>query len=232
MKYLNNYADQRSNGRCVYCGGAPETREHVPSKIFLDRPFPESLSIVKACATCNHGFSIDEEYMACLLDCIISGTANPDLLQRKKIKQTLKKNPALAQRLQNALTTQNNRTIFDVELDRIKTVVQKIATGHVLYELNLPIYETPEVLFYPFEQLSDYEIERFEDINFKTVDKCPEVGSRSMQRLIVAENNVYHEGWVIVQPDRYRYAVTQTELVEVRMVFSEYLACHVIWSNR
>ena len=36
-------------------------------------------------------------------------------------------------------------------------------------------------------------------------------------------------GWVVVQPDRYRYAVVETGGVVVRMVLSEYLACEVVW---
>jgi hypothetical protein len=34
------------------------------------------------------------------------------------------------------------------------------------------------------------------------------------------------DGWVIVQPGRYRYRVAQTS---VQMVLSEYLSCTVTW---
>ncbi len=56
MKHINNYADQRFNGQCVYCGAAPETKEHVPPKVFLDLPYPDNLFIVEACRKCNSGF--------------------------------------------------------------------------------------------------------------------------------------------------------------------------------
>jgi len=67
MKRLPNYADQRFNGQCVYCGAYSDTKEHVPPKVFLDRPFPENLPVVESCAKCNTGFSLDEEYLACLI---------------------------------------------------------------------------------------------------------------------------------------------------------------------
>lgn len=231
MKHFNNYADQRFNGQCVYCGAAPETREHVPPKVFLDRPYPENLPIVEACAECNNGFSMDEEYMASLLDCTISGTIDPDLIQRGNIKRSLKKRPVLALRLQNAMKMNDDGIMFDVEFERINNVVQKIVIGHVLFELNLLLSETPKVAAAPFATLSKDQIHEFENIDFMTLDAWPEVGSRSMQRLIVADDKVYNEGWITVQPDRYRYAVIQSERVEVRMVFSEYLACQVAWED-
>lgn len=231
MKHFNNYADQRINGQCVYCGAAPETREHVPPKGFLDRPYPDNLPIVEACIECNNGFSMDEEYMACLLDCAISGTVDPDLIQRENIKQTLKKRPSLILRLQNAMKMKNDGIMFDVEFERINNVVKKIAIGHVHFELNLLLSETPKVAIASFATLSEDQVHNFENIDFMAIDKCPEVGSRSMQRIIMADNKVYNEGWITVQPDRYRYAVIQSERVKVRMVFSEYLACQVTWED-
>ena len=231
MNHFDNYADQRFNGQCVYCGAAPETREHVPPKVFLDRPYPDNLPIVEACAKCNNGFSMDEEYMASLLDCIISGTVNPDLIQRENIKRTLKKRLSLALRLQNAMKKNDDGITFDVEFERIKNVVQKIAIGHVLFELNLLLSETPKVAFAPLSALSENQIHNFENIDFLTPEVWPEVGSRSMQRLIIVVDKAFDEGWITVQPDRYRYAVIQSERIEVRMVFSEYLACQVVWED-
>ncbi len=231
MKNFSNYADQRFNGQCVYCGAAPGTREHVPPKVFLDRPYPDNLPIVEACAECNNGFSMDEEYMACLLDCTISGAVDPDLIQRENIKRTLKKRPALALRLQNAMKKNGDGIMFDVEFERVNNVVRKIAIGHVLFEFNLLLSETPKIAMAPFATLSEDQIHNFENIDFMMPDVWPEVGSRSMQRLIIAEGKVYNEGWITVQADRYRYAAIQLERVEARMVFSEYLACQVTWED-
>ncbi|MDL2259727.1 hypothetical protein LJB99_02475 [Deltaproteobacteria bacterium OttesenSCG-928-K17] len=71
---------------CVYCGVSPETREHIPPKIFLDRPHPVDLPVVPACFNCNNQKSSDEEYLSCLLECIVCGTTEIDKLEREKIK--------------------------------------------------------------------------------------------------------------------------------------------------
>jgi hypothetical protein len=57
----------------------------------------------------------------------------------------------------------------------------------------------------------------------------PEVGCRAMQRLVVADNRVQNSQWLDVQPGRYRYFVLVEDLVLVRFVLSEYLACEVAW---
>lgn len=54
----------------------------------------------------------------------------------------------------------------------------------------------------------------------------PEVGSRAITRLALAQNC---DGWVVVQPSRYRYLACAGPDAAVRMVISEYLACEVVW---
>jgi hypothetical protein len=89
MEQLRNFGDQRNQEWCVYCGGGGETRDHVPSRIFLDEPYPENLPIVAACRRCNAGFSLDEEYLACLLECVLAGTTEPERTSRTKIRRIL-----------------------------------------------------------------------------------------------------------------------------------------------
>jgi len=69
MEQFLNYGDQRNEGWCIHCGGVDETRDHVPSRILLDEPYPTNLPVVAACQRCNLGCSLDEEYVACLLEC-------------------------------------------------------------------------------------------------------------------------------------------------------------------
>src|SRR3977135_329746 len=38
--------------RCAYCGGIANTRDHVPPKAILRKPFPELIT-VPACRDCN-----------------------------------------------------------------------------------------------------------------------------------------------------------------------------------
>ena len=82
------FVDERHGGICVYCGGKPTTRDHVPSKVLLDEPFPPDLPVVEACEVCNNGFSLDEQYLACLVEAIMCGTADATLIRRDKIKRS------------------------------------------------------------------------------------------------------------------------------------------------
>jgi len=226
MKHLINYSDSRARGQCLYCGGPPETKEHVPSRVLLDRPLPDNLPIVEACKSCNNGFSLDEEYLACLLDCILSGSVNPEDLQRENIKRTMKKRPSIAKKMKNALKEVNGKRYFKIEYDRVERVVLKIAQGHILYEINELYRDSATVQIAPFSCMEEGDIQAFENLPQQNV--CPEVGSRGMQRLMTRQD-LQPSGWIIVQPNRYRFTVLHSERTEVRMVLSEYLACRVFW---
>ena len=231
MKYINDYSDDRTRNICVYCGREPETREHIPSKVFLDKPYPSDLPIVDACGKCNRGFSLDEEYMACLIDCVISGSADPDMVCRESIKNSMKHTPALAERIAKARRETDDGIIFDVEYQRIENVAQKVAAGHVLYELGLLVpLDDAEVFITPLPSLDHDSISSFENSGTGEMAFWPEVGSRAMQRLFIADDN-YENGWIHVQRGRYRYSVKQADTIEVRMVFSEYLACTANWEQ-
>ena len=81
---------------------------------------------------------------------------------------------------------------------------------------------------YTIQSMTKEDIQAFEDVALCTLDIWPEVGSRAMQRLVVAGEQLYNESWIEVQEGRYRYCVRlENDVIEVRMVFSEYLACIV-----
>lgn len=65
MIQIKSFSDSRLIGTCIYCGGLADTKDHIPSKCLLDKPYPENLSVVKCCNTCNQSFSSDEQYFAC-----------------------------------------------------------------------------------------------------------------------------------------------------------------------
>lgn len=93
------FVDERLKGSCVYCGGPPETVDHVPSRVFLDDPLPENLPVVEACRECNGGFSLDEEYLACLLECVMTGTSDIEGFAREKVRRSLSRNRRLTAQL-------------------------------------------------------------------------------------------------------------------------------------
>ncbi|QDT00500.1 hypothetical protein HG15A2_38380 [Adhaeretor mobilis] len=59
------FADERMFGFCINCEGLLETRDHVPSKVFLDELCPLNLPVVECGTKCKEGYSLDEEYLAC-----------------------------------------------------------------------------------------------------------------------------------------------------------------------
>lgn len=108
MKQYANYGDQRLQSYCVHCGGSTETRDHAPSKVFLDEPYPANLPVLPSCAECNEGFSLDEEYTACFLECVLCGSTIPELLRRKKVKRILEeRGPSYAHRTLKKRNTNN-----------------------------------------------------------------------------------------------------------------------------
>ena len=224
MDQLRPFIDERLLGRCTYCGGVPGTRDHVPSKAFLDRRYPDNLPVVDACTSCNESFSKDEEYVASLIECVLAGSADPSAVQRRKIARVLNHSHALRARLDKARTVSGDGIAFGIEPDRVKNVVVKLARGHAWVELaELPEGLPSHVLVVPLPLLDDRE--RFEEPPQTGV--WPEVGSRSMRRLAM---NGGMADWIIVQPDRYRYLATVAPGILVRLVIREYLAAEIVWT--
>ncbi len=227
MKQIVNFGDQRQVAQCAYCGSETLSRDHVPSRVLLDYPYPENLPVVPACLKCNEGFSLDEEYVACLIDCLKSGTTSPGGVQREKIRQILLNKPALTARVETNLKEKLSANPFSINDSRIKNLILKLGRGHALFELNEPQYEDPvRIMYAPLPSISDDRRTHFECLNSSTL--WPEVGSRAMQRLLSTYTNTPE--WILVQPNRYRYAAFVKNGIVVRMVLSEYLACEVVWS--
>lgn len=227
MKQLPSYGDERILAFCAFCGGETGTRDHCPSRVFLDEPYPDNLPVVPACSSCNAGFSADEEYLACLVSCVIAGSTDPEAMPREKTNLILKAKPFLRARIEKARSVSDGTTVFNPEHERVSAVVTKLAQGHVLYELHESCARAPDdVRCWPLSLMSNTERKAFE--NPEPFDVWPEVGSRAMQRLING-TDVTPGGWLNVQPGRYRFHASQGSGVDVRIVIHEYLACHVHW---
>jgi hypothetical protein len=219
-------------GQCVFCGGGPDTSDHVPSKILLDEPLPGDLPTVEACATCNGGFSLDEEYLACFLECVLCGTAEAAGVRRIKVSRALAHNPSLVERIRGSLRRSDDGSlVWMPEEDRVRRVVVKLARGHAAYELSLPQIEEPiGVSVLPLAVMSDSERSTFENAGTGGLRGWPEIGSRAFHRAAGAHPYAAQPGpWIDVQQGRYRYSVDQDGGVSVRLVLSEYLGCTVAW---
>ncbi len=111
------------------------------------------------------------------------------------------------------------------ELEPVRAVILKNARGHAMFEYGEPMRDEPaSVAAVPLVQLTDEQRADFENV---AIDVWPEVGSRMMTRIATGQDLA--DGWVIVQPGIYRYAVTQDGLMTVRIVMFEYLAAEVRW---
>lgn len=234
MDNLRSFADERLlQGGCAYCGGEPDTRDHVPSKAFLDDPFPTHLPVVGACRKCNESFASDEEYLACLIECVRVGSAEPSKVERPSIRRTLEKQPNLAARLARAHN--KAKEMFQVENGRARNVLLKLARGHSVFELDTPQFGEPDhFMFTPLTCVDKPTVEAFESPPASGDSPLwPEVGSRAMQRMVIATDgigaSILKPGWMVVQEGRYRYLTSNEEAITVRIVISEFLACEVIW---
>lgn len=242
MDQLDDYADQRLINGCIYCGGYEDTREHVPSKVFLDPPLPSYLPVVGACRDCNNGFSLDEQYLACLIECVSTGTTDPDQLTRERVAKALRHSQALRAKLEKARYQQGGRTHFMIEPERVKRVLSKLAQGHAVFELSQPCSGPPSRIWYaPLESLTEEQRDSFEAS--QVGETLGEVGSRGMQRLLVTQLtlqssagetsnvNLLINDWVEIQEGRYRYhSADYGDEVTIKIVLSEYLACEATWA--
>ena len=230
MRQIKTFSDDRLNHFCAYCGDTADTRDHSPSKIFLQEPFPANLPVVPACFNCNNGFSLDEEYLGCLLECVLSGATNPDMFSRVNIANILKDKASLKARLEKSKQIIDGSTHFQIEEDRVKNVVVKLAQGHCRFENSESMIEPPILVwFQSLETMTDIEVEDFFSIEEQQI--LPEVGSRATFELVVSSTGIPLSKWVIVQSENYRYSIVCLHNKRiVKIVIWGYLACKVIWS--
>ncbi|MBZ9881962.1 hypothetical protein LB535_06315 [Mesorhizobium sp. CA10] len=207
-------------------------RDHAPSKVLLDKPYPANMPLMKVCQPCNSGFAEDEEYVAGFLGALLSGSTEPEAQLIERSAHIFRSNPQLRSRVEKAKHI--DRDLFGEEtmlwlpeLPRFENVLVKNARGHAYYEISEPLLEAPSgVWFGPLASLTSDQTASFEDIPWPD-GLLPEVGSRMMSRFLTGDD--LDDGWVIVQEGVYRYAVMQTGGMVVRIVMREYLAAEIMW---
>lgn len=243
MKQLNNYADNRLINGCIYCGGHADTRDHIPSKCLLDKPYPENLAVAGCCDICNQSFSRDEQYVACFIECVRCGSTNPDKVERTSISKILKDVPSLKKRIEDSMKNVDKQISFIPEWDRINKIMLKLARGHLTYELSLQRYDIPKYFWSGLlSSLPEENKIEFNSVHFQ--HNAGEMGSRSIQRLLVTDLTVVDENgndknirllfndWIDVQDKRYRYiAIDDSGMIIIRIVIDEFFACEAVWEN-
>jgi hypothetical protein len=226
MQQLPDYGDERNKGWCVFCGGPMETRDHAPSRVLLDEPYPENLPVLACCRSCNSSFSLDEEYLACLIECARTGSVEEARAARPKVARILERKASLESRLAAARCETGDGILWKPEDERVRNVIVKLARAHIAYEQNEPQLDEPVSLsIIPLCAMTEEIRDDFEAS--PNTGLWPEVGSRAMHRILVGAEGDYP--WIEVQPGRYRYLVATGPGVLVRIVIAEYLAAEVAW---
>jgi hypothetical protein len=150
MRAIKDFSDDRQKAWCIHCGSwlteVEATRDHVPTKAFLQEPYPANLPVVAVCVGCNRGFSKDEEYFFGFLGSTLVGSTDPHAQVIPAGRRILEKNAKLRGRIERSKTTYDTlggetRLIWRPENDRIERVIVKNARGHAFFEYGEPMLE-------------------------------------------------------------------------------------------
>jgi hypothetical protein len=141
---------------CIYCGGPAGTKDHVPPKLLLEKPFPPNLKTVPSCQACNQGASLDEQYFLALIGHVSPAEAIARKLEPGGVlDRALELSPALEDRLLDALHVdeETGLPVIRLETERVERILKKIALG--LFALRygrIPSLESiGAVNLYPYE---------------------------------------------------------------------------------
>ena len=229
MRDLEDFSDGRHKHWCIHCSralGTDRTKDHVPSKCLLLRPFPTNLPVIPVCKECNASFRKDEAYTAAAIGVALSGTTDPNKQTFGGVGRMLRADHVLRDALDACRRHSANNVQWFFEMEKIHNTFIKNARGHALYELGEPMLSAPSSVWVgPIAQLRSRV--SFEDVSWSG---WPEVGSRLMSRIAAGTDLV--NGWIEVQSDVYRYAVLQDDGIIVRSVIAEYIASEVRWDDQ
>lgn len=223
---IQPFTDQRLAAFCAFCGGPPDSRDHVPPRIFLDLPHPENFPVIGACIGCNRGASLDEEYVACLLEVAACGSVNPSDLRRQKIARTLEERPAIAAKLTDSLKSSGEFLVSQEDRARLSTVLEKIARGLWAYEVGETAQSSSATVRYA--QIAGLQADQLEAfMALEQPDLLPEVGSRMMIRVLTAADKA-KGSWIELQAGRFSYSVEVfSDGGRVKMILGNYMAVEV-----
>ena len=224
------YGDTRLNNFCAFCGCPLGTEDHVPSKCFLDKPHPQDLPVIPCCYKCNHEFSLDEEYVSCMIDCMKAGTASPILIiRREKTRKSLMHNPKLQERISAQIRDFGGVLLYDIEKERFKTVFRKLAFGHLAYENDTLAWDSPySIDIHLLSEMSDSQRDDYSRLY--RGELLPEVCTHGLEHAMLSWEDGHLDScispWIPIQEGRYRYCLSPNGNI-VKFVIAEFLAVEV-----
>lgn len=246
---MRPFVEHSKNGLhyCIYCGSIADTREHIPSKAFLNKPLPGDLPTLPACQKCNNGFSSDELFTNTYIECVkeFKERKNPEVLEiqpldRKEVREA-----------KNAAKHDCVKGVYAKD-ERIKHILIKLAKGHIVYELfecsNLESFPVANITVNSIIKCSvDDEtwlsLETIEPIDNEVL---PEVGSRAFRNMYVLDmiHNNSDDGskyiehhlfmdWTDIQNGVYKYiALYNGDRIIVKMIIRDYLYAEVTFQKQ
>ena len=225
---LGGSRPRQLTGRCIYCGRPGETKEHVPPRALLDKPYPDAPPVVAACQQCNGGYSKDEEYVACVLEAVVCGSARPGDQRRDSVRNALRHSP----KLQHLIDSAQEATLFGPPVwrpdkARLDRVFAKIARGHIAFHTGWHIqYDTkPDIWFGP-DELTEGLV--------PGVRLLLDVGTPGLTAALLYPDSRKRwrpndAGRICVQKERYEYEYAPPCSVE--MLIEDYLHVAVSWDE-
>ena len=156
---------------------------------------------------------------------MVSGSTEPAPQVHPSAMRILERQPALRARIEHArrgsqASSDEIRTVWTPEIERIERVILKNARGHAFFEYGEALLSPPtHVRFMPLLDLSGDQLTAFEAVPGNGL--FPEVGSRMLTRVLTGQD--LDGPWVIVQDDVYRYADTQVGTMLVRSLRRKYI---------
>lgn len=246
-EYLKPYLTFSRKGKhfCIYCGEESGTREHVPSKVFLDEPYPEDLPVLPACFNCNNGFSDDEAYVETYIDCMKMLSGYSQNLSEKNQKRIYKNTAFIDAQKDLADYYQSKEICVNRKILRIIT---KLAVGHLVYELSEGYSKdgcciNPSSVDYRFLfELSEKERQSFDSFIVMDEKVLPSLGSRVFDKIFALEpvlNSINGDStlkvpicimnWTDIQEGSYKYIAwyENNGVFHVRIVIKDFLYAEI-----
>lgn len=223
--------DKKGQFKCIYCYEKADSREHIPSKVFLNEPFETNLAILPSCKSCNNSYSENEQYLACLIDYVQCKMSNLKAVKRSKIQKAFNVRPHIKNQLEESTKYNDNGDIEYIEIDdnKIQKILLKLSIGHATYSLSSIHLGEPSAINYKFfPQLTNDEMYNF---NLEPIcDVLPEIGSRGGTYISILNDAIPLATWNIIQDNQYRFlAFNNKNSTIVRVVIGEYFYLEVIW---
>lgn len=182
---MSNSAKHSKGSACAYCGGAPETSDHIPPKNLFSRPLPADLLTVPCCERCRKGWSKDDEYFRIAL-LSSSNLADVPAVQPviESILRSLRRPQArgLARLVESSLVRIEQRTksgiiagtdpAFRVQGPRLERVGARIIRALFFEEFRQPLPTTHVARAAIQQHGLDYLLPSIQGVKFAELRSC------------------------------------------------------------